>query len=195
MWMLNSREKLAATPYMTLVKDNVTSPSGKPVEYFHMKVGDGVIVVPIRVGQNGEVSFVMVQQYRYPVGKFEYEFPGGLKEPSEAAEVAARRELLEETGYEAKKIKFAYVINSMPGSMSSKIYVYTATIEGEPKELKLDDSEADFGLVVKEFSSDQLLKLVTDNEVTDAKTVAALAVVLLQSPKALEYANSINGDI
>lgn len=193
--MLNSREKLAETPFMTVVKDIVTSPSDAKVEYTQIKTFDSVLIVPIKIGENKkDVSFVMVQQYRYPVGKLVLEFPGGSKNPDETTEQAAIRELKEETGYDVKSVKFMYVFEVAPSLTSAKTYVYMAIVDGEPADLNPDESEKDFQMVRKEYSADELLKLLRDNEITDSKTVAALATVLLQSPKALEYANSLSGD-
>ncbi len=48
-WMLNNREKLAETPFMTVVKDEVTTPTGNKLEYGHVKIFDSVLIVPIKI--------------------------------------------------------------------------------------------------------------------------------------------------
>lgn len=192
-WMLNKRTRLAETQHMTLVQDTATSPSDKQIEYTHLKIQDGVMIVPIKLFA-GEVSFILTSQYRYPTGKVSLEFPGGAVAPNEPTEASALRELLEETGYTSNKIKFIYVMDTISPLSSAKTYVYSAVVEGEPAPLQIEESEKDFGLTTRECSADQVLKLLRDNEITDSRTVAALSAVLLQSPKAIEYADSLSGD-
>jgi len=194
-WKTNNVERISdGGGRVSLYVDQVTTPSGRDTEYYHVELQDGVMVVPLRV-RGDEVSFIFVQQYRYPVNRREFQFPGGAKtNAGETNEAAARRELKEETGYDAKSIKFFYSFNTMPSKSAHKMSVYVAYIEGEPGEIDYEEDEVDAGLTVKEFSADQVLKMIRDNEIADSKTLAALATVLLQSPKALEYANSFSHD-
>jgi 8-oxo-dGTP pyrophosphatase MutT (NUDIX family) len=64
---------------------------------------DGIVAV-VPLTDEGEVIFI--RQFRPPVNNHVIEFPAGLNDRGESAEDAARRELLEETGYEAKEILF-----------------------------------------------------------------------------------------
>jgi ADP-ribose pyrophosphatase len=192
-WILNNRDKCAESRNLTFVKDIVTSPSGKQLEYGHVRMAEAVLVVPIKIGSNNSVSFVLTKQYRYPAGKEVLEFPGGSRNPDETPEKAAARELLEETGYQPKSLKFLYVLDTAPAVTSAKTYVYVAIIDEKQSDVVLDEDEKDFGLSSATYTADNILKMLVDNEITDCKTVAALAAVLLQSPKALEYANSLTG--
>lgn len=64
---------------------------------------DGIVaIVPITDG--GEV--ILIKQFRPPVNNYVIEFPAGLNDRGERAEDAASRELLEETGYEAREMIF-----------------------------------------------------------------------------------------
>ena len=80
------------------------------------------VVVLVPVTDAGEI--VLVEQFRKPIGKNTIELPAGLvgdhEDPDESIMVAARRELLEETGFEARKLDF---IMECPGSagMSDEI--------------------------------------------------------------------------
>lgn len=191
-WKTNSIVKIAdGGERLKLYSDGVTTPSGRESTYYHVETLDGVLIIPLRIKNEEEVSFIFTEQYRYPIGRRQFEFPGGAKAPGEANEDAARRELREETGYEAKSIKFLYSMNPIPSLSSFKMSVYVAYIEDEPGETHHEDDEEDAGLSTKEFSADRVLQMIRENEITDGKTLAALATVLLQSPKALEYANSL----
>lgn len=191
-WKTTEVKKIADCGKLSFLTDSVITPSGRKTEYNYFETKDSVIVVPLRIKNEEEISFIFVEQYRYPIGRNQYEFPAGARELKESNEEAARRELKEETGYEAKTIKFFYSFNPLPSASSFKTAVYVAHIEGEPGETNYDENEKDSGMRTKEFSADQVLKMISDNEITDGKTLAALTTVLLQSPKALEYANSFS---
>ncbi len=63
-------------------------------------VPDAVVIVPIlKSEKNDTIDTLLVKQYRPPIGEYTLEFPAGLVDPDEKAEVTALRELKEETGY------------------------------------------------------------------------------------------------
>jgi 8-oxo-dGTP pyrophosphatase MutT (NUDIX family) len=190
-WKRKSRRKLGSSRRLTLYRDVVETSDGKKNEYPFLETKDGVVVIPVKVNEKNEPRFIMIEQYRYPIGRMQLEFPGGAREDGQTNEEAAHKELREETGYEAKSLKFMYSMNPVPSISPFKTSVYLATVEGEPEPLEVEDDEKAAGLSVKEFGADELLQMIRDNELTDCKAVAGLAVVLLQSPKALEYATSL----
>jgi 8-oxo-dGTP pyrophosphatase MutT (NUDIX family) len=188
-WNKKSRIKLAESRRLTFFKDIVETVGGREAEYPVINTYDGVIIIPIKVTSK-DIKFIMVEQYRYPIGRKQLEFPGGAKENNQTNEEAATKELKEETGYIAKNLRFLYSMNPIPSISPFKTAVYLALIDGEPEPLNIEEDEKDAELAVKEFTADELLKMIKENEITDCKTLAALSVVLLQSPKALEYVNS-----
>lgn len=72
---------------------------------------------------------LLVEEYRPPIGRQSICFPAGLigDEGAESAEAAARRELLEETGYEAGGMRFLFDGPSSPGITSEYLSFYLAT--------------------------------------------------------------------
>ena len=60
---------------------------------------DGASLIPILKYPDGSQKLCLIANHRPPVGKYMLEFPAGLLDPNETVETAARRELLEETGY------------------------------------------------------------------------------------------------
>lgn len=76
-----------------------------------------------------EDRIVLVRQYRHALGSYEYEIPGGSIEPGETPEDVAKRELLEETGYEVTKIESLGPFYPSPGSVREICYLFAATCE------------------------------------------------------------------
>lgn len=84
---------------------------------------DGIVAV-IPFTDEGEAIFI--RQFRPPVNNHVIEFPAGLNDRGESAEDAARRELLEETGYEAKEMVFLAKGPLSSGSSGEILTVYLA---------------------------------------------------------------------
>ncbi len=82
--------------WLTLRSDSVRLPNGNTLSPYHViEIADWVNVVAISA--IGHV--LLVEQYRHAVGRTMLEIPAGHVDPKEGLEAAARRELLEETGY------------------------------------------------------------------------------------------------
>jgi 8-oxo-dGTP pyrophosphatase MutT (NUDIX family) len=82
---------------------------------------DWVIVVPLIENQ-----FVMVWQWRHGAQSLSLEFPGGVCEAGETPEMAAVRELQEETGYRAKQLIKLSDFSPNPAIMSNKFHIFLA---------------------------------------------------------------------
>jgi ADP-ribose pyrophosphatase len=117
--------------------DDVRMPSGRKTVREVVEHPGSVIVLPVTV--DDEVLFV--RQYRYAVDERVIELPAGLIDPGEAPEVAARRELEEETGYEAGEIRLLGSAYDSPGYTRelSHFYVATGCLETSPFETNPDE--------------------------------------------------------
>ncbi len=94
-----------------LQRDTVIEPGGVRADRDIIVHPGSVVVMP--VFEDGRV--VLIRQYRHTVGEFLWEFVAGRKEPDETPSVAARRELLEETGYTARRLRKMLHIIPTPG--------------------------------------------------------------------------------
>ncbi|NOZ24635.1 MAG: NUDIX hydrolase [Nitrospirae bacterium] len=81
-----------------------------------------VAVVPFTAG--GEI--LLIKQFRPPLGRYVVEFPAGLNDKDEPLEEVARRELLEETGYRADKLKAIAEGPLSSGASTEILSVYLA---------------------------------------------------------------------
>lgn len=95
-WETISSEYLFRRPWLTVRHDQVRLPDGRiNPEFYVLEYPDWVNVIAI----TEEGRFVMERQFRQGLGKTCFEIPAGVMEKGETALEAARRELMEETGY------------------------------------------------------------------------------------------------
>lgn len=144
----------------------VSQPDGKEATREIVRHSGGAAVVPIN--EKGEVY--LVRQYRKPVEAELLEIPAGKLDEGEESLECAKRELKEETGLEAKKIKHLIDLYCAPGYSSEKIYIYAATdlVEGEPCA-----DEGEF-ITTEKIHINKLVEMVMNNEIPDAKTVVGI---------------------
>lgn len=89
------------------------------------RAGIGGIVVMVAVTPSGNV--ILEKQFRPPMGRDVIELPAGLVEPGEAMEAAAKRELIEETGWAAEKLEFLAEGPISTGASTETLRAYLCT--------------------------------------------------------------------
>ena len=92
-----STEEVYKGNFLKIYKDKVELPDGKITTREYIKHPGAAAIIPLT--KDGQV--VIERQWRYPAGKAFLEIPAGKLDPNEDPLVCAKRELLEETGYEA----------------------------------------------------------------------------------------------
>lgn len=109
--------------WMTLREDRVRLPDGHVLDEYHVaEYPDWAAVLALT--DAGEA--VLVEQYRYGVDRTDLELPAGALDPGEDSETAARRELLEETGYEAAEIVALGKLAVEPGRHTNYGHLFIA---------------------------------------------------------------------
>jgi 8-oxo-dGTP pyrophosphatase MutT (NUDIX family) len=166
---LGSRE-VYRSPWMSVREDEVEFPSGVRGTYSVIDKQDFVVVLPYADG-----GFWLVQQFRYPVGRREWEFPQGgwsAGHTGSPAELAAA-ELREETGFAASSLVHLGRLYAAYGFSSQGYDVFLATglTPGPPQ---LEETEAD---MVHEWRAEaEVRAMIGRGELADAHSVAALAL-------------------
>ena len=130
-------------------------------------------VAVVAVDEAGRV--LLERQYRPSVGEWLYEIPAGTLEPGESPEETARRELVEETGYEPGWLRLLARFYTSPGISTEEMYIYAAgdlrKTEARPEEDELIET-----LWVP---MDEALEMIKRGEIRDGKTVAGLLLCKL----------------
>ena len=130
-------------------------------------VEQGNAVAVLAIDDDDEV--VLVNEFRYPVGHV-LEIPAGNVDKGETPLKCAQRELLEETGYEAKK--FEHLIKFFPklGYNTQIIDCYVATELEKTSEPNLDEDEL---ITVKKIKFKKLLNMIKNGKISGSYTICA----------------------
>jgi 8-oxo-dGTP pyrophosphatase MutT (NUDIX family) len=153
--------------WMRVHEDRTELADGSPGLYGWIEKPPAALVVPLE-----DDAVWLVEQLRYPVGERFWDFPqGGWEDdPRPDAEALARLELAEETGLRAARMELLGQLYFAYGISNQHVDVWRATgLElGEPA---LEHTEQE--LIARRFPCDEVERMVRENEIRDAASVAA----------------------
>lgn len=168
MWKVLKSEYIIKRPWLTARKEQVQLANGNVMdEYYVLEYPDFVNIIAVTQCE----QIVLVRQYRHAVKSEDYELPAGAIEVGETPIEAAKRELLEETGY--GNGVWTYFMKSAPNPSSMTNYNHTFLAIGveEISEPKLESTEE---LEVCIFNKNDLYNLLQDNKVIQSMMLAPL---------------------
>lgn len=167
-WATLEREYLFKRPWLTARKDKVQLPDGRVFDEFYiLEYPTWVNVIAL----TPEGRMVMVRQYRHGLQDVFVELCAGCVEPGEEPLAAAKRELLEETGYAGGEWEALDVLSANPTSMTNLNHTFIArgvTLQGEQH---LDESE---DIAVELYSQEEVKTMLRRNEIKQALMAAPL---------------------
>ena len=127
-----------------------------------------VVVLPLL--DDGQV--VLIRNRRYTIGAHLIELPAGTLEKNEDPMNCAGRELLEETGYLAGRLKALNSFFSSPGILTEKLYAFAA-YDLEKQATALEEGE-EIEVLPTRFA--EAVQMIRDGRIQDAKTIATLLI-------------------
>lgn len=153
---------------INLRKDTVTAVNGESQREVIEHNGGAVIIA---VKDNGNI--IMVRQFRKPAEQVMLEVPAGKIEGDEDPALTAERELKEETGYSAERVKFLTKVYPSVGYSQEILYFYLCTglTPGQPE---FDDNEA---IDIEEYTIKELYSMAMSGRILDGKSQIAILMV------------------
>ena len=153
----------------SFIEKDVRLPNGHRGTYLCIDHRGAVAVIPL-ISKN---KVVLIRQFRIALEKYIWEIPAGTLDINENPVDCAKRELIEEIGYETRKLKKLGFIYPAVGYSNEKLFMFAAY------DLKktVKASEADEIIMPKIFTKPQVIKMIKDGKIVDSKTISAFALI------------------
>jgi ADP-ribose diphosphatase len=152
-----------------VTRDKVREPNG--ITAIREVIRHSGSVVILAVDRSGtEPRVLLERQYRYAARAYMLELPAGRIDPGENALAAGKRELLEETGYTARKWTKALFFYPSPGFLEETMTVFLA----ETLQPGIAQPEEDESIEHHLFPLSQVLRFITTGKIRDGKTIASV---------------------
>ena len=149
--------------------DEVSLRNGERGERIRIDHPEAVGIVPFIT----EDEIIMVKQFRYALGQTTLEIPAGKLDPGESPEDCAKRELLEETGYETGDLKLLCSYAPAIGYSNEMIHLYAGRNLRKVHD-KIDEWEIDS---IERHAIKELKEMIKKGLILDGKTFIALSMV------------------
>lgn len=168
-WKILKEQDVSPSEFYPVHKMRVKLPDGRTYEeFFVSRFHDGAIIVPLT--EDGKIVFV--KQFKLGVEQVIVELPAGFINKGELPIKGAKRELLEETGYEAKKLVRLGTIVSMPSKSGHKTHCFLATGLKQKKQ-HFDETEE---IEVVKIPIKDILPKINKGDIWAAETISALVL-------------------
>jgi 8-oxo-dGTP pyrophosphatase MutT (NUDIX family) len=161
--------------YFKVLDEDFMMPSGKKHKWFILKKNDYVVVIA------KEKNYIyLIEQYRYTTKSKTFEFVAGEIEDGETSLQAARKELKEESGIIAKKMKKVGWYFAYKGCSDQKAHIFLA------EDLKFgkqepDDLEKESGIKVVKLKISEVKEMIKSEKIKDVDTLSAFCLFMLKN--------------
>jgi ADP-ribose diphosphatase len=162
MKVISSRRRYHCSVF-TVTEDHAKDPDGFEIRRAIVQHAGSAVMM----AADSRRRILLVRQYRLPAKAYLWELPAGKVDPGEKPLQAAKRELIEETGYRAARWKKLISFFPSPGFVSEKMTIFLATglTPGPPQ--PMDDERIE----TRWFPAQQVERMIRTNKIQDGKTI------------------------
>src|SRR6202041_3680645 len=157
-------------PVFSVTTDEVEEPGGVRARRDVIRHSGSIVVLAVDEAQTGSKSeplILLERQYRHAAQSMMWELPAGRIDDGETALTAAKRELLEETGYTARRWNRILHFYVSPGFLDETMTIYLA----RGLRAGVAQPEADERIAAKFFGLTEAKKMALHGRIQDAKTI------------------------
>ena len=153
--------------------DTIIEPGGHKNSRDVIRHNGSVVMLAVDESTNAaDPDIILERQYRHAAGQFLLELPAGSRNANEAPLAAAKRELIEETGFRARRWTSLQRFFPSPGFLCEWMQIYLA------RDLRAGIAmpEADEQIEIVRMPLSQAMKLIADGKIHDGKTIIGLSL-------------------
>jgi ADP-ribose pyrophosphatase len=166
-WELIRSERLSSNRVFSTRKDTSLSPvTGKKHDFYVIEAPDWINIVAVT--DNDDV--LLIRQYRHGIGAVTIEIPGGVIDSGETPLEAAKRELLEETGFVSDNWSLIGEVIPNPAIQNNRCYTFLAESSRKVRDPQFDTTEY---IVTFTAPVSQIPKMISGKMITHSLVVAA----------------------
>jgi ADP-ribose pyrophosphatase len=160
---LISSKEIFRSEIFRLTEDDAIDPSGFEIKRVIVQHRGSAVMMAV----DDKKRILLVRQYRLPARSYLWELPAGRLDEGETPLVAAKRELIEETGYRARHWKKLVSFFPSPGYVAEKMFVFLATGLTAGEAQPMDDERIE----ARWFTSKEIEDAIRTGKIADAKTM------------------------
>lgn len=166
-WKQNKSKRIADCRVFKVREDFCETEDGeKKGSFFVIENPDWVNIIAL----TEDKKVVLIEQFRHGIGQTTLEVPGGMVDKSEDLELAARRELIEETGFSSDEWILLGKSRPNPAIQNNWIYHFLALNCEKTENVKFDEHES---VMTKLFAVSEVKSLILNNEIKHSLVIAA----------------------
>jgi ADP-ribose pyrophosphatase len=184
-WKTLETEIVYRTPIFNLHRKRASHPKRGERDFYLLEAVDWVNIIPL----TRDKKVVMIRQWRHGIGDFTLEVPGGMVDATDESPMhAARREMIEETGFDSHRVIEIGKVHPNPAIQGNYCYSYLATGVQPVEQPHFDGSAEETEVVM--VPTGEIRKMIATGHITHALTVAGFAFFHAYQPPGLGSAIS-----
>lgn len=171
MWKIKKTERIFDSEFVKVDKDDVILPQGREIpDFYKVTIKDCSAIVAITEDHH----IILKKEYRHCYGEELIEIPAGVLEKNEDPLEAAKRELLEETGYKSDQWTYLGKTVESSAKLTNYMHIYLAEDCKKVSKQKLDYGE---DIEVIEVDFDHAIQMIMNNEIICNSSIGAILKV------------------